>query len=61
MVLMMGHKIYFDGKMWLIIPKLSLLLLLIWSSALFYMIYLSEWYVPIEKKKVLLNINYKFL
>ena len=31
---MMGHKIYFDGEMWLIIPKLSLLLLLILSSAL---------------------------
>ena len=58
---MMGHKIYFEGKMLLIIPKLSLLLLLIWSFALIYMIYLSEWYVPIEKKKVFLNINYKFL
>ena len=58
---MVGHKIYFDEKIWLIIPKLSLLLLLIWSSALIYMIYLSECYVPIEKKKVLLNINYKFL
>ena len=36
-------------------------LIRIWSSALIYMIYLSEWYVPIEKKKVLLNIIYKFL
>ena len=32
-VLMMGHKICFYGEMWLIIPKLSLLLLLIWSTA----------------------------
>ena len=29
---MMGHKICFYGEIWLIIPKLSLLLL-IWSTA----------------------------
>ena len=29
---MMGHKICFYGEMWLIIPELSLLLPLIWSS-----------------------------
>ena len=29
---MMGHKICFDGELWIIIPKLSLLLLLIWST-----------------------------
>ena len=29
---MMGHKICFYGEIWLIIPKLSLLLLLIWST-----------------------------
>ena len=29
---MMGHKICFSGEMWLIIPKLSLLPLLIWST-----------------------------
>ena len=29
---MMGHKICFDGEIWLIIPKLSLLLHLIWSN-----------------------------
>ena len=29
---MVGHKICFYGEMWLIIPELSLLLLLIWSS-----------------------------
>ena len=32
MVLMMGHKICFYGKISTIIPKLSLLALLIWSS-----------------------------
>ena len=30
-VLMMGHKICFYEEIWIIIPKLSLLLLLIWS------------------------------
>ena len=30
---MMGHKICFSGEIRLIIPKLSLLPLLIWSSA----------------------------
>ena len=29
---MVRHKICFNGEMWLIIPELSLLLLLIWSS-----------------------------
>ena len=29
---MMGHKICFYGEMWLIIPKLSLMPLLIWST-----------------------------
>ena len=29
---MMGHKICFNGKIWKIIPKLSLLPLLIWST-----------------------------
>ena len=29
---MMGHKICFYGEIWLIIPKLSLLPLLIWSN-----------------------------
>ena len=29
---MMGHKICFDGELCIIIPKLSLLLLLIWST-----------------------------
>ena len=32
-VLMMGHKIGFYGEIWLIIPKLPLLPLLIWSTA----------------------------
>ena len=32
MVLMMGHKIRFYEEIWLIIPKLSLLPLLIWST-----------------------------
>ena len=31
-VLTMGHKICFCGEIWLIIPKLSLLILLIWST-----------------------------
>ena len=31
---MVGHKICLYGERWLIIPKLSLLLLFIWSSAL---------------------------
>ena len=31
-VLMMGHKICFYGELWLLIPKLSLLPLLIWST-----------------------------
>ena len=31
---MMGHNIDFDGGTWLIIPKLSPLPLLIWSTAL---------------------------
>ena len=30
---MMGHKICVNGEIWIIIPKLSLLLLLIWSTA----------------------------
>ena len=30
---MMGHKICFYGDIWVIIPKLSLLLLLIWRTA----------------------------
>ena len=29
---MMGHKMHFYGKIWLIIPKLSLLPRLIWST-----------------------------
>ena len=29
---MMGHKICFYGNIWIIIPNLSLLLLLIWST-----------------------------
>ena len=33
-VLMVGHKKCFYGEMWLIIPELSMLLFLIWSSAL---------------------------
>ena len=33
-VLMMGHKIRFNEEMWIIIPKLSLLPILIWSAAL---------------------------
>ena len=32
-VLMMGHKICFYGKIWIIIPKSSLLPLIIWSTA----------------------------
>ena len=32
-VLMMGHKICFYEEIWIIIPKLSLLLLLTWSTA----------------------------
>ena len=31
-VLMMGHKNVFYGEIWLLIPKLSLLPLLIWST-----------------------------
>ena len=31
---MMGHKICFKGEIWLIIPKLSLLPLLIWTTDL---------------------------
>ena len=31
---MMGHKICFYGEIWLIIPKLSLLPLLVWSSVM---------------------------
>ena len=31
-VLMMGHIICFNGKIWIIIPKLFLLPLLIWST-----------------------------
>ena len=31
---MMGHKICFYGEIWLIIPKLSLLPLLMWSTAI---------------------------
>ena len=33
---MMGHKICLCGKIWLIIPKLSLLPLLIWSTDICY-------------------------
>ena len=33
-VLMMGCKICFNGEIWLVIPKLSLLPLLIWSTEL---------------------------
>ena len=45
-----GSQICFDGEMWIIIPKLSLLLLLIWSTALIYMIYFTKWYVPNRKE-----------
>ena len=31
-VLMMGHKICFNGELWIIIRKLSLVPLLIWST-----------------------------
>ena len=34
---MMGHKICFNEEIWIIIPKLSLLLLLIWSTAYNYL------------------------
>ena len=30
---MMGHKICFYGKIWITIPKLSLLILVTWSTA----------------------------
>ena len=33
-VLMMGHNIHFNGEIWIIIPKLSRLPLLIWSTLL---------------------------
>ena len=36
MVLMMGLRICFYREIWLIIPKLSLLPLLIWSTAFYY-------------------------
>ena len=32
LVLIMGHNIHFKGVLWKIIPKLSLLLILIWSA-----------------------------
>ena len=35
-VLMMGHKICFYGEIWLIIPKLLMLPLPIWSSATYF-------------------------
>ena len=38
-VLMMGHKICFNEEIWIVIPKLSLLLLLIWSTAYNYLKY----------------------
>ena len=34
---MMGHKICLNGEIWLIIPKLSLLPLLIWSTVWVYL------------------------
>ena len=40
---MMGHKICFYGKIWLIIPKLSLIHLLIWSTAVTYILESLEW------------------
>ena len=40
---MMGHKICFYGKMWIIIPKLSLLPLLIWSTADFVVCWGGLW------------------
>ena len=32
---MMGHNIRFEGVIWRIIPKLSLLTLLIWSTVMY--------------------------
>ena len=44
---MMGHKICFHGEIWLIIPKLSLLSLLIWST-----VYANTLQIFAEKKNV---------
>ena len=40
--LMMGHKICFYGEIWLIIPKLSLLSLPIWSTELLAFVKMAE-------------------
>ena len=39
---MMGHKICFEGEIWIIIPKLSLLPLLIWSTGVNFSHMVSE-------------------
>ena len=49
---MMGHKICFYGKIWLIIPKLSLLPLLIWSTA-----YTFQYYVAGHSSSFLHNVT----
>ena len=42
MVLMMGHKICFHGEIWLIIPELSLLPFLIWSTGVWLLMRLNH-------------------
>ena len=49
MVLMMGHKIHFYGEIWLIILKLSLLPLLIWSAVVLKTI-LRLLFLPLNEK-----------
>ena len=45
---MMGHKICFYGVMWLIIPILSPLLLLIWSTALLFALSVTQYTVELH-------------
>ena len=48
---MMGHKIGFYREIWIIIPKLSLLPLLIWSTAeVFSIFHLSQIHVVFKAR-----------
>ena len=51
---MMGHKICFNGQIWLIIAKLSLLPLLIWSSGIFMLqdLYAQKSVTPVKSFKI---------
>ena len=55
---MMGHKICFYEEIWIIIPKLSLLLLLIWSTVRVKLFAYKNFYAKYNKSE---NIHQNLL